>query len=56
VGTSFLRYWAERFAFPHRDKFGVHDANEATGRTLVTLGYATKTERGSRGLRCWFFR
>jgi GNAT superfamily N-acetyltransferase len=39
IGTRMVSYWAERFAFPYAEQFGVEDPNEKSMGLLLKLGY-----------------
>jgi len=47
LGTQMIRYWAERFAFPHVEKFGVEDPNEKSMGVLLKLGYVRRGIAGT---------
>ncbi len=55
IGTMLLCHWAENFAFPFVEKFGVESPNHKSFGALVKLGYAERDgERGMKGIRCYF--
>jgi GNAT superfamily N-acetyltransferase len=39
IATALIRYWAETYAFPVGEKFGVENPNEKTIRILTRLGF-----------------
>jgi GNAT superfamily N-acetyltransferase len=42
LGSRMLRYWAERYAFPYVEQFGVEDPNEKSMELYLKLGYVRR--------------
>lgn len=54
AGTTMVRRWAERFAFPLARTFGVESPNSRTPGILVRLGYVEEHGEMITGKRCYF--
>ena len=54
IGTAMVQLWADRFAFPLADSFGVESPNAHTQEMLVRLGYAQISAENIVGTKCYF--
>jgi GNAT superfamily N-acetyltransferase len=49
LGSKMVRHWAERYAFPHVERFGVEDPNQKAIGLYLKLGYITVEADGRVG-------
>jgi GNAT superfamily N-acetyltransferase len=55
VGTALIQYWAEKYAFPKVEKFGIESPNYKSLGILEKLGYVRRDGDIAIGLRCSIF-
>jgi GNAT superfamily N-acetyltransferase len=53
IGTTLMRHWAEKYAFPFAEKFGAEQANEKSFGILRKLGYIAGTFNDPNWIRCY---
>jgi GNAT superfamily N-acetyltransferase len=53
IGTTLLRHWAEKYAFPFVERFGAEQANEKSMGILQKLGYIRGTSNNTDWIRCY---